>query len=76
MPEFSDSDNDSIFEGFDESDLLTSARDTEYDSDIEVSSVSSVDSAEMSDFSDEEAPEDHQWMGCFTNFRVSPNSGS
>ena len=76
MAEFSDSDNDSIFEGFDESDLLTRARDTESDSDIEVSSVSSVDSADMSDFSDKEASEDHQWTGCFTNFWVSPNSGS
>ena len=66
-----DSDQDSDFEGFDESDLIPRTRIVDSDSDIEVSSVSSVDSPNISDISDDEDMDDQQWSNNFTNFRVS-----
>ena len=71
MADYYDSDEDSIFEGFDESDLAPRAREDDSDSDIEVSSVSSVDSPNISDVSDDKDIADEQWSNNFTNFRVS-----
>ena len=61
MADYFDSDEHSIFEGFDKLDLAPRAREDDYDSDIEVSSVSSVDSPNISDVSDNEEKADEQW---------------
>jgi hypothetical protein len=65
MAALNESDDDLIygedFERFEPSDLIThSCRSEENDSDIEVSSVSSVESPIMSDVSDEEDSNDEQ----------------
>ena len=71
MADYHDSDKGLIFEGFNNSNLAPRARGDDSDSDIEVCSVSSVDSPNISDVSDDEDIADEQWSNNCTNFPVS-----
>ena len=65
-----ETDSDSEFEGFDASDIIPRRiQHEDSDSDIEVSSISSIDSPVTSD--DEEENQDQQWTQNFTDFPVS-----
>ena len=65
-----ETDSDSEFEGFDVSDIIPRRiQHEDSDSDIEVSSISGIDSPVTSD--DEEENQDQQWTPNFTDFQVS-----